>query len=358
MLNNDGNSVQADNGGRLLDVVMYLVSLVSQPSKVSMFMDPVRVLTAKKQAAQFSPQDVEVLHGVKDQLEDYLITKEEVAAFTPESLRIRTEEHFATSKGLPLRFLGILAVVVLVTGLSTLIPTPTQDAKSALIASTLNSMLSLGGTYFFLTNLGGFTSSVQRAYSRIGLGFALTASSQIAVPILLIALRPSDTAYIGTTVGLLSIAAVYFLYTGIRMYARQTGIQSRLLSAKNVGLAVVVSTVLSLALVLTVPDQPLVPKINLILQGWTIVGFVIAALLIAKIARTTTVIYSKAAHAFRHALAFTSIVIAYFYTYFVLLFYYPTPQLVPVFLTGQIIGTISCALILRAGYAFYRSTVY
>jgi hypothetical protein len=75
-----------------VDVVVGLAQLVSKPTDVDAEMDKARAITAKEQ--ELSASDKATLLGVYRYLEDYLVTKEPLHAYTKEGLRNNLPDDF------------------------------------------------------------------------------------------------------------------------------------------------------------------------------------------------------------------------------------------------------------------------
>lgn len=83
------------NGINVIERIVYLASLVSEPHSVQSTLDKLRTITAN--SAQSSPEGTKALRSIEAELEDYLIHKEQLRSFTPESLQQNIERHFATN---------------------------------------------------------------------------------------------------------------------------------------------------------------------------------------------------------------------------------------------------------------------
>lgn len=71
-----------------LDIVLYLASLVSNPTEVDVILDDVRLVTAHSQPGQALPEkDKQILARVYTQLENYLLHKDALRVFTLKDLR-------------------------------------------------------------------------------------------------------------------------------------------------------------------------------------------------------------------------------------------------------------------------------
>lgn len=344
-----------DEARKLLNEIDYLASLASQPSEVDIILDSVRRVTSHV-GSELKPSDLSTLRNTKESLKHYLTTDEKVAIFTPESLEVRLQEHFGTKSRISHHLLIIIIICICLPIATSFIPL-SPNIKSSLPPTVLNSALSLGGAYFFLISLSSFTKTVKKAYFKIGLGFVFAASSQIIVPGLILLLGP-DNRGIAVIISCIILISIYFLYTGMRMYAKVTGTEGQLSENRTMALSVAGSTILSLALIFLIQPRSLVGDLIIILQGWTIAAFIVLALLVRIISRAVAVLYGKAAKAFLHALVLATLVSSFFFIYYVLLLSHSSQSLLPIFLAGQLVGTLACMLNLRAGYAFYRSSKY
>jgi hypothetical protein len=72
------------NARQLVDRIVYLASLMSEPQRVDTILDKLRVITAR--SSKLSDQDIKALKPIKNELEDYLVTKERIRSFTKASL--------------------------------------------------------------------------------------------------------------------------------------------------------------------------------------------------------------------------------------------------------------------------------
>ena len=78
-----------------LEIVLYVASLVSNPTEIDLILDKVRLITARLQPGQtLSPKDQQTLVQVYTQLEDYLLHKDTLRVFTLDNLRKGIRERF------------------------------------------------------------------------------------------------------------------------------------------------------------------------------------------------------------------------------------------------------------------------
>src|SRR5882724_1322897 len=87
------------NANQLVERIIYLASLVSEPHDVDTTLDKLRVVTAT--GTQQSLEGRKTLEVIQSELEDYLVHKERLRSFTEETLRTNLKRHFSTDD--PLR---------------------------------------------------------------------------------------------------------------------------------------------------------------------------------------------------------------------------------------------------------------
>lgn len=86
---NPGHEVpRHGDGATLVDVVVCVAQLASNPASIDSLLDDVRLVTAAlDDTQQLTPQQEEILLGVYKSLEHYLVTEEPVRKFTPAEIR-------------------------------------------------------------------------------------------------------------------------------------------------------------------------------------------------------------------------------------------------------------------------------
>lgn len=81
------------SGKALIDRIIYLASLVSEPRSVDDSLDKLRRITARQ--SNPTPEDIRILQSIETELKDYLLHKERLRSFTEEYLKANVERHFA-----------------------------------------------------------------------------------------------------------------------------------------------------------------------------------------------------------------------------------------------------------------------
>lgn len=82
-----------ENARQLIDRIVYLASLVSEPQTVDTTLDKLRIITS--QTSEPTAQDVRTLQSIQTELEEFLTHKERLRTFTKTSLHANVERHFA-----------------------------------------------------------------------------------------------------------------------------------------------------------------------------------------------------------------------------------------------------------------------
>ncbi len=78
-----------------LEIVLYVASLVSNPTEVDIILDNVRLITARSQPGRALPaKDQQILARVYAQLEDYLLHKDPLRVFAIDDLRTSIAKRF------------------------------------------------------------------------------------------------------------------------------------------------------------------------------------------------------------------------------------------------------------------------
>lgn len=95
----------------IVEVVIYLASLASQPKDIDPILDEVRMVTSRLKPGQaLAGQDMALMQSVQSRLEDYLLHKDQLSSFTKDSLQERIKNHFDEQR--PYRILLRAAKIV------------------------------------------------------------------------------------------------------------------------------------------------------------------------------------------------------------------------------------------------------
>ncbi|MGF7228355.1 MAG: hypothetical protein ACQR33_00010 [Candidatus Saccharibacteria bacterium] len=230
----------------LIDNVLYLASLASEPAKVDPLLDQLRIITSQwVPGTALQPAARSDLEELSRQIKQYLVTDDPLRNFSPETLEARIESKNQPPKKTASYWLIVVACLALA-GIVLLVPATSLSVRFSLAIPVFLLVVALATTWFYLTSLSSFKPELKRAFlylcaGNIGLGLQYIAFSAIAL--LKIGDRPA-LRYAGMPV----IAAVsyFWIYFGIRAYARTLQIRTRftslqLLFAISTGLLAVVS---------------------------------------------------------------------------------------------------------------------
>jgi len=77
----------------MLDAVMFVATLVSKSSDIDVQLDRVRTMTALRSTSQLTKEDNRVLGEIYSYLENYLVKKEALRSFTPDSIREKVSDY-------------------------------------------------------------------------------------------------------------------------------------------------------------------------------------------------------------------------------------------------------------------------
>lgn len=154
----------------LVEKVIYTASLVTNPKEIDETLDTVRLITARIKGGanrELSDKERAELTAVQKKLEEYLVTRETVRSFTPESLQVQIEQHLSGAGRKKSRIqlaiiLGLTVVAAIFAGV--VVPRPTIDLHVTVGIATFLASLGLGAAWLFVSALHSFKSELRRAY--------------------------------------------------------------------------------------------------------------------------------------------------------------------------------------------------
>lgn len=288
-------------GTNLLDVVMYLASLASNPREIDVVMDAVRRMTAQGQGkGATSPQDTQKLQEVQKQLETYLVTKEQVRTFTHEDLQERIERRFRLGGYLAKRAKRSLIGLLLVTPLcmlALLIPQPhglppaiADKFGLLMVICLVITWLCVIAALQFLLGLAGFQQEVKRAYAAICVGTVFVGLGVLQLPVIVSLGWLNTPVFTSGGFMALHIISATVLFWGVCMFARRVG-------SKNIGriAAIILPSAIIIAIVGGLVAGAASPfDVTPIGRLWAGALFAASAGIVLHIKRTATPIYGKA----------------------------------------------------------------
>lgn len=211
----------------LVDIVIYLASLVSDPRAIDPHLDTVRIITAQAgSSGSLSAEQQQELKGVKQKIEQYLLTQDPVRVFTAESLQLQLDNY--TSGGNAKRAMwqlgrSALAAIIGTALVVLLLEFFGPGVKAQIVGTAFFALLHISAAYLFVSVLKAFTTKFRIAFRWICAGIVILGLSLVAQPIIeLIGLR--GTA-IGSLLGFVPplIAGVIMLI-GASLYAKLSGL--------------------------------------------------------------------------------------------------------------------------------------
>jgi hypothetical protein len=287
------------NARQLVDRIVYLASLMSEPQRVDTILDKLRVITAR--SSKLSDQDIKALKPIKNELEDYLVTKERIRSFTKASLRAHVEQHFAARD--PVRdvkrgALGQIAVTFGVAAATTAVPALLGLMEGQVILAFFICILFIGLALLFqsikkdlVAQLHGSVNYLMAATVGTGLfavNFPVIAGNEYLNS------HPMFQ-YGGFLIGAVPVYAFY--YMAFYLYAKQLGVSI----PKWLRPSGAVMAAAGVAMISVLLPHP-VPVSHEIFFDLAVSGFAVsvyfsaaAAVLGFKVVEKTTAIYSKTA---------------------------------------------------------------
>lgn len=303
----------ADNSD-LIDRVIYTASLVTNAQDIDSSLDTVRMITSRPNAnGVLQEGDSQALLSAQHQIEDYLVHREKVRYFTPESLRIQIDQHMAGgASGRSSIQVGIvLALASVAAVLALIVPLASQERISVAIAGAAG-MISLGAAWLFLSALRAFTSRLRRAFILICIGVGMMGIG-FAQPALIEAYNLSETLYGSTLSSIPFLIMAVVMTWGIREYAQLVDVKSRLLSLKFIiALGIGIPLILGL-LTLTEPKDsgtPIAAAVAEVLMfGWLFVLVAMSIFVLPRIIKQVADLYKPSIRALRLAIFSTFAVV-------------------------------------------------
>lgn len=294
----------------MIDRITYTASLVTRVREVDPYLDKLRAITAR---TDFSPQNMTdeqyaTLVSLQQQLESYLVERESLRSFTPESLQVQIEQHLAGNqnarRGLTqmMTVLGIAGVAAVVVGL---LPITSQDTQQHIIltGAVTSSVMNLGAAWLFVSALAAFKSQLRRAFIFICTGIVIFCLSILAQPLIeLWSLRASSdiTTLIIMPAVLISTG---FIYAGIAKYAALAGVISRLLSVKTLlTFAIPLAVAAFLIPAPAAQDSKIIFSLSILMHLWVVLLAIMSVIVLMKVRSHVADLYKPPVRALLQAI--------------------------------------------------------
>lgn len=352
--------VTASSGRQLIDEVIYLASLVSNPRAIDSWMDTVRMVTATlpPSGEPEERQKAELL-DLKHKLENYLLNQESVRVFTPESLELQLENYISggTTKRAIWQLAGVSLIALFVTGLVALLTTRMESGgiRTQIIGTTFFALLHIGAAWLFLSALASFTTRLRVAFRWICAGIVLLGVALLLQPVIeLLGLRGTVwSSFLGLGPALIPAVIVLF---GARLYARLFGQSPRIARLGTILIAIFIMSVLTL-LVPHAPGHLSLAQYWIVMsvQGATFLISLASAILLYSASLRMSDLYQKPTLSLTFAASVASLVSLYTYV-FRIIFGGLTPGLATWFMIGLV--SVMGFAFLYSGYVFNKASRY
>lgn len=235
----------------MVERVVYLASLVSNKNTIDPMLDTLRFITSQRKAGEtleLTKEERSTLKSLEAQLSDYLITRDSVRTFTPESLQAKLADHFAADdpRGRANRkarrlVLGILGMALLGYGAAVAIPAP-PDVRFTLGVPPFMLIIGVSIAAMFWSARSILASAMKRSYSLFAAALVISAATSAQYPILSAFPHLSEINPFRYGGFIVPYTIMYILlYIGFYLYTKQLPGQTiRLLQPKWVVAAAIV----------------------------------------------------------------------------------------------------------------------
>lgn len=288
---------------QLINSIVYLASLASDPHAIDDRLDALRQVTARGSNDALSAPERAKLIELQTYLEHYLITSDPLRQFTQESVDRRLKlalggGHSFVAFRLPL--LIIWAVVVLMCLLPWVLPLPGNGVIRPVLSVTGGiTALNVGAVILLWMSRRNFRLQLRAVYMPICLGFVIIGLSLIQVPIVLnIGTDAVLMWFRYVTASVPFLLGMAFVYAGVRRFCLLGGIvATRWLSRRFVTAVALSAAAVTSLLLLPFGASPTVPTWMrlvslLVLTSGTALA-VITTLLIIRLRRALGPAYQR-----------------------------------------------------------------
>lgn len=296
------NSLDIPANKTMLDAVMFTAGLVSKSGEIDKHLDRVRAITAQRSADQLTKADIATLNEVYNYLEDYLVKKESLRAFTQESLRKKVSDYLHGGQSQsrlrqPLAVMWTIAIGGALT--AALIPDTIVPAsvKPTLAITLFFVTINIGAAWMFWSGLQNFKDKIRKAYFPICLGIALVSLTLIFALFAVITGQDTSVLFRYVISGLVIPVAEVLMYVGMRRFAQIGGASSKFMSAKLVFFLCVGASLLINIIPRpesNIPDWIVIFSLSLLMTG---------AVLAAVTAKITAIVRHSLSQAYKRPMA-------------------------------------------------------
>jgi len=352
--------MQESGAKELIERIVYTASLVTHPEEVNALLDPVRLATAHLRDGQgsLSGTDRQKLLATQRQLEEYLITRERLRSFTPETLRIQIEQHMRgdANRKSRLQVVGVVVVAIALAAIAASLPGLSSAQQRGLVfGATAFSLITVGAAWLFLTALSSFKSELRRAFIVICAGVTVLGLSLLGQPIMeVFSLRQYPIVSLLYSVPIF-IAAILF-HVGDTLYVRLVGVKNIWTSAWPIIIAGLPLTIVTFFVPhLPTREPPFIFHLVALIWLWMLLTPIASAIILRMALRQVPELYKPPVRHLFQAMFPIIAVVAYQYALRIIAGPY-MEGLVAYILFGLV--TVMGMALLRAGYTFNKISRY
>lgn len=343
-----------------IDKLFYTASLATNPRDIDPLLDRMRVMTSRPgyKPEMLTDNERAVVTELQAELEQYLVTKEPLRSFTPQSLQLQITQHMEGNVGSSSKRQLIVVLVVafvVALGAAVLLPLADPQQRGQVGGSVAFSLVNVGAAWLFVTALRAFKSSLRQAFVLICSGVTLIGVSLVSHPIVEVyQLRSYPLTSLLLPLPLLAAAIIF--YAGNVRYARLVGVIGRSVAVWPVLLAGLVLSIVTWLLPHQAVNEPeIVFDAAAIMWGIMLLMPVASTFVLPKVVRQLPELYKPPARALAASMWGIIAVVGYQFVLRVVAGPYMSgPVAYGLFALVVVMGL----MLLRAGYAFNKVSQY
>ncbi len=343
----------------LIDRIIYIASLVTNPAEVDTELDTLRSVTARIDdvSQPLKSQDRSALLRVQEQLEAYLVTREPLRQFTPDSLQLQIEQHMDGGFGRKSRT-QLLIVIATATTLAigaSVLPLATIADRIMAGGATEFSLLTVGAAWLFWTALPAFKSDLRQAFLLICAGVTLLGISMLEQPILIL-LNLRHYPITGILFPLPILFGALLFHVGNLTYVHILGIHNRWTTITPLIVGMVIMSLFTLVIPYSATSESVAMHvIAATLWSWILVTPIASMLILPTAIARVPEIYKPSIRLLFQSMFPIAVVILYQY----LVWLVGDPYSTGIITYGLFALVVIMGLsLLRAGYAFNKVSRY
>jgi len=237
-----------ENDHSLVDRIIYLTSLVSDPVAVDPMLDTLREITAKMQPTDpLSSDEYTKLHTLESNLKYYLVNDDPVRSFSVASLDENLYKYFSTrAKGrLPAKKQLLLVIGITLVSYSIAVIAGGFSLRGLLIMSPVGlTLLNFGIAWFFWSATKNYAQEIRTMYEYFSAGIIIRSIALVQFPVLLAIpslRRLLFFHYVGFLPPFILMSIIF--YYGMLLYAKRLKLSTRFMSVAAISIGSVLFTI-------------------------------------------------------------------------------------------------------------------